>query len=87
MYTLLWQAPLNDTHTMLIVHWAGDNSNVIIALAKSAGIHGSPNSSVFVSRDYGASFTSITDQFAGASSIDKYFNSDLLNSHVSGDNR
>ncbi|XP_025100208.1 sortilin-related receptor-like isoform X2 [Pomacea canaliculata] len=74
-------APLNDTHTMLIVHWAGDNSNVIIALAKSAGIHGSPNSSVFVSRDYGASFTSITDQFAGASSIDKYFNSDLLNSH------
>ena len=30
----LFQFPLNDSHTQLVIHWAGENSDVIIALAK-----------------------------------------------------
>ena len=85
----VFQAPLNDSHSMLIVHWAGEASSVIIALAKS-GSHATVHSSkVYLSRDYGETFVDITEMVSGGSqyptaTIDKYYNSDQVNSHVSG---
>ncbi|KAJ3591191.1 hypothetical protein NHX12_009138 [Muraenolepis orangiensis] len=57
-------ANLNDSHNQMVVHWAGDKSNVIVALARdSAGATGSKTSSVYVSYDYGTSFTLVSDRF------------------------
>ena len=80
---------------MLIVHWAGEASDVIIALAKFSdrvmAQHFHPTSSlpfskVYISRDYGQSFADISSHIRGNYTdavIDKYYNSDILNSHVS----
>ncbi|XP_046891253.1 sortilin-related receptor isoform X1 [Hypomesus transpacificus] len=58
------QANLNDSHNQMVVHWAGEKSNVIVALARdSAGSTGPKTSSVYVSYDYGSSFTLISDLF------------------------
>lgn len=41
------QASLNDSHNQMVVHWAGEKSNVIVALARdSVGAVGPRNSSV-----------------------------------------
>lgn len=41
------QANLNDSHNQMVVHWAGEKSNVIVALARdSAGSTGPKTSSV-----------------------------------------
>lgn len=41
------QANLNDSHNQMVVHWAGEKSNVIVALARdSAGSSGPKTSSV-----------------------------------------
>lgn len=41
------QANLNDSHNQMVVHWAGEKSNVIVALARdSAGATGPRTSSV-----------------------------------------
>ena len=83
----VFQAPLNDSHSMLIVHWAGEESSVIIALAKSSSHATEHSSKVYLSNDYGQTFTDITDRIRGsmhpAATIDKYYNSDVVNSHVS----
>uniref|UniRef100_A0A3P8Z6A1 Sortilin-related receptor n=1 Tax=Esox lucius TaxID=8010 RepID=A0A3P8Z6A1_ESOLU len=58
------QANLNDSHNQMVVHWAGEKSNVIVALARdSVGATGPKTSSVYVSYDYGKSFTAISDKF------------------------
>ncbi|XP_059930371.1 sortilin-related receptor [Gadus macrocephalus] len=58
------QANLNDSHNQMVVHWAGEKSNVIVALARdSAGAMGSKTSSVYVSYDYGTSFVLVSDRF------------------------
>ncbi|XP_035241564.1 sortilin-related receptor-like [Anguilla anguilla] len=58
------KANLNDSHNQMVVHWAGEKSNVIVALARdSAGATGPKTSSVYVSYDYGTSFTPISDKF------------------------
>ena len=86
--TVFFQAALNDSHSMLIVHWAGEESSVIIALAKSSR-YARPNtlSKVYLSNDYGETFTDITERIRGPgyplANIDKYYNSDTVNSHVS----
>lgn len=77
-------APLNDSHSMLIVHWAGESSSVIIALAKPGRHAQSGRSKVFVSRDYGKTFQDITATVTlnhSAANIDRYYNSDQRNSH------
>lgn len=44
---VLLQANLNDSHNQMVVHWAGEKSNVIVALARdSAGSSGPKTSSV-----------------------------------------
>ncbi|KAI4815796.1 hypothetical protein KUCAC02_005923, partial [Chaenocephalus aceratus] len=58
------QANLNDSHNQMVVHWAGEKSNVIVALARdNAGATGPKTSSVYVSYDYGTSFTLVSDKF------------------------
>ncbi|XP_069003442.1 sortilin-related receptor isoform X1 [Embiotoca jacksoni] len=58
------QANLNDSHNQMVVHWAGEKSNVIVALARdSAGATGPKTSSVYVSYDYGTAFTLVSDKF------------------------
>ncbi|XP_062275245.1 sortilin-related receptor [Scomber scombrus] len=67
------QANLNDSHNQMVVHWAGEKSNVIVALARdSAGATGPKTSSVYVSYDYGTAFTLVSDKFqlAGAKAKD-----------------
>ncbi|KAK7473426.1 hypothetical protein BaRGS_00035353 [Batillaria attramentaria] len=80
------EAHLNDSHTTLIVHWAGEGSDVIIALAKgSVNGDAEQSSKVYVSWNYGENFTDITPRFVMSSlhtvKIDKYYNSELRNSH------
>ncbi|XP_036392634.1 sortilin-related receptor-like isoform X1 [Megalops cyprinoides] len=58
------KANLNDSHNQMVVHWAGEKSNVIVALARDgAGVSSSSTSSVYVSYDYGTTFTTILDRF------------------------
>lgn len=46
MFSVL-QVNLNDSHNQMVVHWAGEKSNVIVALARdSAGATGPKTSSV-----------------------------------------
>uniref|UniRef100_A0A3Q3EAT1 Sortilin-related receptor n=1 Tax=Labrus bergylta TaxID=56723 RepID=A0A3Q3EAT1_9LABR len=48
----------------MVVHWAGEKSNVIVALARdSAGATGPKTSSIYVSYDYGTTFTLVSEKF------------------------
>ncbi|TSX58295.1 Sortilin-related receptor [Bagarius yarrelli] len=58
------RANLNDSHNQMVVHWAGEKSNVIVALARdSVGATDPKSSSVYVSYDYGTTFIHISDKF------------------------
>ncbi|XP_065553451.1 sortilin-related receptor isoform X3 [Lathamus discolor] len=58
------QVSLNDSHNQMVVHWAGEKSNVIVALARdSLSLLGPKNSDVYVSYDYGKSFKKISERF------------------------
>ncbi|XP_043936973.1 sortilin-related receptor [Protopterus annectens] len=60
------QISLNDSHNQLVVHWAGEKSNVIVALARdSLSLLGprSSTSDVYVSSDYGNTFQKISEKF------------------------
>nr|XP_020038653.1 sortilin-related receptor-like [Castor canadensis] len=55
------QVSLNDSHNQMVVHWAGEKSNVIVALARDSLALARPKSSdVYVSYDYGKSFDKIS---------------------------
>lgn len=55
------QVSLNDSHNQMVVHWAGEKSNVIVALARDSLALARPKSSdVYVSYDYGKSFQKIS---------------------------
>nr|XP_061781469.1 sortilin-related receptor-like isoform X2 [Nerophis lumbriciformis] len=79
------QASLNDSHNQMVVHWAGEKSNVIVALARdSAGAPGPRTSSVYVSYDYGFTFTLVSGKFqlseakakdSSAQSISQFYHS------------
>ncbi|KAJ8343111.1 hypothetical protein SKAU_G00330390 [Synaphobranchus kaupii] len=58
------KAELDDSHNQMVVHWAGEKSDVIVALARDrSGALATRSSSVYVSYDYGANFTSISNKF------------------------
>lgn len=60
MVILLFQVfHLNETRQQLMVHWVGENSNVIICLARE----GYPSSSVYISYDYGDTYLNKTEEF------------------------
>ncbi|XP_069750812.1 sortilin-related receptor isoform X2 [Narcine bancroftii] len=61
---LLGQVNLNDSHNQIVVHWAGEKSEVIVALARdSPFLQGSHTSSVYISYDYGKTFKKIDEKF------------------------
>ncbi|XP_077313881.1 sortilin-related receptor [Lithobates pipiens] len=61
------QVSLNDSHNQIVVHWAGEQSNVIMGLTRdSLGSGGTKNSNVYVSYDYGKSFQRISEKFRHA---------------------
>ncbi|KAM4015463.1 sortilin-related receptor [Anomaloglossus baeobatrachus] len=61
---LYGQVSLNDSHNQIVVHWAGERSNVIVGLTRdSLGSLGTKSSNVYVSYDYGKSFSRISDKF------------------------
>uniref|UniRef100_UPI00398ED6D8 sortilin-related receptor isoform X2 n=1 Tax=Pristiophorus japonicus TaxID=55135 RepID=UPI00398ED6D8 len=61
---LFGQVNLNDSHSQMVVHWAGEKSNVIVALARDSPLLLGPRtSSVYVSYNYGKTFKRIKDQF------------------------
>uniref|UniRef100_A0A673IES5 Sortilin-related receptor n=1 Tax=Sinocyclocheilus rhinocerous TaxID=307959 RepID=A0A673IES5_9TELE len=63
-HILFSQANLNDSHNQMVVHWAGEKSNVIVALARdSVGATDPKSSSVYVSYDYGTTFTQVSEKF------------------------
>lgn len=65
------QNPLNDSHAQLMVHWLGENTDVMICLARDPPI--GPNddpqttittpSTIFISYDYGDTFIDKTESF------------------------
>ncbi|XP_023207184.1 sortilin-related receptor isoform X2 [Xiphophorus maculatus] len=58
------QANLNDSHNQMVVHWAGEKSNVIVALARdSTAATGPKTSSVYVSYNYGTTFIPVSANF------------------------
>ena len=72
----------------MIIHWAGENSDLIIALTKD--IHptltSSSTSSVYVSNDYGTTFVKKSLKLSSNGDdaiIDKFYNSPVRNTHVS----
>ena len=80
---------LNDTHQQLMVHWAGEGSDVVVCLARDPiTIKGRP-SSIYISYNYGTSFENKTDLFklgVGPNDdyavLDKFFNHPKFNSQV-----
>ena len=71
----------------MIVHWAGEGSNVIIALSRDSRSGAGTSANLYISRDYGTSFPNVIDQLRTSTGarvvIDHYYNSKVLNSHVS----
>lgn len=77
--------PLNDTHFMLTVHWAGEGSDVVVCLARNPTQSADASSSVFVSYDYGRTFVRKDHLFmlpnGKPASIARFFNHPKVNSH------
>ena len=89
MCSFSFQFQFNDSHTKMVVHWAGKNSQVIISLTKgldlgNMSVH---SSHVYVSHDYGENFTNIDNKLKLANGsyalIENYYSSPVHNSHVS----
>ncbi|KAJ8982348.1 hypothetical protein NQ317_013098, partial [Molorchus minor] len=81
---------LNDTHKQLMVHWVGENSKVVICLARdpAAVIAGFTNvnpSAVFISYDDGNTYENKTDNFKMANgsfgTLEKFYNHPKYNTH------
>lgn len=54
---------LNNSHLHLMVHWAGQGSNVMFCLARDQEMKPGATSRVFYSLDYGTSFSDISQRF------------------------
>ncbi|MEQ2182932.1 Sortilin- receptor, partial [Goodea atripinnis] len=83
-------ANLNDSHNQMVVHWAGEKSNVIVALARdSAAATGPKSSSVYVSYDYGRTFTLVSAKFELSEAKSKNGSKQVISQfyHSPADNR
>jgi hypothetical protein len=90
------QFRLNDSHLHLMVHWAGRGSAIVFCLARDQDINENSTSRVFISKDYGRTFTDISSRFVlpagGIATINKFFHhpgnncyyvfTDVLHRHV-----
>ncbi|XP_019620636.1 PREDICTED: sortilin-related receptor-like isoform X1 [Branchiostoma belcheri] len=71
---------LNDSHHQLVIHWAGEGSDLIVALAREPHATAQSTSNVYISRDYGKTFTEKQQQYMrlennSASIIDNFYHS------------
>ncbi len=82
---LQFQVQLNDSHYQMIIHWAGEYSDVVVALTRDLEPTNSSNSSVWLSYDYGKTFQLKVLKLNSThnATIDKFYNSPVYNSHVS----
>lgn len=75
---------LNETRQQLMVHWVGENSNVIICLARE----GFSSSAIYISYDYGDTYVNKTNEFKIDdtknlyASIDKFYIHPTFKSYV-----
>ena len=87
MFTL--QAALNDSHFQMIIHWAGEYSDVVVALTKDIKPTNASTSCVYISDNYGITFKNRQLQLdmkinhTVPALFDKFYNSPVYNSHVS----
>lgn len=80
---------LNDSHSLLMVHWAGEGSDVVLCLARDpiqrALVIPKP-SALFISYDYGDTFQNKTDLLklndGGYAIVEKFYNHHRLSAHV-----
>ena len=76
---------LNDSHLHLMVHWAGKGSSIVFCLARDQEIseNSTTPSRVFISKDYGTTFSDISGKFVlgggGLASINKFFHHPINN--------
>ena len=70
----------------MLIHWAGADSDVIVALTRDISPNILSTSSVFISYDYGSSFVNkqpnMIIPYRSRTLIDKFYNSPVQNSHV-----
>uniref|UniRef100_UPI00358EC55C sortilin-related receptor isoform X3 n=1 Tax=Myxine glutinosa TaxID=7769 RepID=UPI00358EC55C len=57
-------AILHDNHSQLVVHWAGEGSDVIIALARNPPGNQKSSSALYMSYDYGKNYSNIQKKFS-----------------------
>lgn len=75
---------LNETRQQLMVHWVGENSDVIICLARE----GYSSSAIYISYDYGDTYVNKTEDFKIDdtknlyASIDKFYIHPTFKSYV-----
>ena len=85
----LFQFEMSDTHHMMILHWAGEGSDVIMALTKDVIQSSNSSSQLFVSNDYGRTFVKKQDKLMKLadghtpSILNTFYHSPVYNSHVS----
>nr|CAD7266341.1 unnamed protein product [Timema shepardi] len=79
---------LNDSHQQLMVHWAGEGSDVIVCLARdiNSKLNQRP-SAVYFSYNYGDTFENITNQFElgpnkGYATLDKFYTHPKFNLYM-----
>ncbi|XP_057669254.1 sortilin-related receptor-like [Diorhabda carinulata] len=81
---------LNDSHKQLMVHWVGDNSKIIICLARDpaptiSGFSLPSSSTVFISYDDGDSYINKTDHFkldnGEYAVLEKFYNHPKIHTH------
>ena len=81
------QYDLNDPHPELIVHWAGENSDVILCMTRDLTQTTSSWTAVYISTDYGESFENKTNTMAASSSkrpiYDRFYSSKADKERVS----
>jgi len=70
----------------MVIHWAGENSPVIVALTRDPAPTTGSTSKLFISRNYGDTFEnvyrSVMINASTNSTLEIYYNSPVFNSHV-----
>ncbi|TRY76952.1 hypothetical protein TCAL_09210 [Tigriopus californicus] len=76
---------LNNSHLHLMVHWAGQGSNIMFCLARDQEMKPGATSKVFYSTDYGTSFQDISSKFqlkdGELATVSKFYHHPMSNCH------
>ena len=86
IYFLFQQFDLHDNHPELIVHWAGENSDMIVCLTRDIDQTDTSTTEVYFSNNYGKTFVNKTSLHLddGTKPIfDRFYHSPANNMRVS----